>query len=54
MMGDGKATEMDVRDRRVVTIPAEEWEKFEHWIKAPAKKVAALRELAATRPTWQD
>lgn len=49
-----EAAEMDVLDRRVVTIPAEDWEKFEAWVNAPAKPVAALRELAATRPAWQD
>ena len=49
-----EAAEMEVLDRRVVTIPAEHWEKFEHWVNAPAKPVPALRELAATRPAWQD
>jgi uncharacterized protein (DUF1778 family) len=49
-----EAAEMDLLDRRIVTIPAEHWEKFERWVKAPAKPVAALRELAATRPAWQD
>ena len=49
-----EAAEMEVLDRRIVTIPAEQWEKFEHWANAPAKPVAALRELAATRPAWQD
>jgi uncharacterized protein (DUF1778 family) len=49
-----EAAEIDVLDRRVVTIPAEDWEKFELWVNAPAKPVAALRELAATRPAWQD
>ena len=49
-----EAAEMDVLDRRVLTIPAEHWEKFELWVNAPAKPVAALRELAAIRPAWQD
>jgi uncharacterized protein (DUF1778 family) len=44
-----EAAEMDVLDRRFVTIPAEDWGKFEPWVNAPAKPVAALRELAATR-----
>jgi uncharacterized protein (DUF1778 family) len=48
-----EAAEIDVLDRRVVTIPAEQWEKFEQWANTPAKKVPALRELAATRPAWQ-
>nr|WP_294505642.1 DUF1778 domain-containing protein [uncultured Rhodopila sp.] len=49
-----EAAEMDLADRRVVTIPAEDWEKFERWVHAPARPNAALRELAATRPVWQD
>ena len=49
-----EAAEMDVLDRRVVTIPVADWEKFEDWVKAPGKNVPALRKLAATRPAWQD
>jgi uncharacterized protein (DUF1778 family) len=37
-----------------VVIPAADWEKFEAWACAPAKDVAALRELAAATPAWQD
>jgi uncharacterized protein (DUF1778 family) len=49
-----EAAEMDILDRRIVTIPAEHWEKFERWAAAPAKPVEALRKLAAIRPAWQD
>jgi uncharacterized protein (DUF1778 family) len=49
-----EAPEMDILDRRVVTIPAEDWEKFERWVEAPAKPVATLRKMASTRPAWQD
>jgi uncharacterized protein (DUF1778 family) len=49
-----EAAELDLADRRVVVIPAEDWEKFESWVHAPARSNAALRELAATRPVWQD
>ena len=49
-----EAAEMDVLDRRVVTIPVADWEKFEDWVKAPGRDVPALRKLAATRPAWQD
>ena len=48
------AAEMDVLDYRIVTIPTADWEKFEAWVSAPAKDVPALRELAASRPAWQD
>ena len=49
-----EAAEMDVLEHRVVTIPAEDWEKFEAWVNTPAKDVPALRKLATTRPAWQD
>lgn len=49
-----EAAEMALLDQRQVRIPAAEWEKFESWARAPAKSVPELRELAATRPAWQD
>ncbi len=49
-----EAAEIELLDHRIVTIPAADWEKFEAWVQAPAKTVPALRDLAATRPAWQD
>lgn len=49
-----EAAEQDVLDHRLVTIPAEDWDKFERWVNAPAKEIPALRKLSATRPAWQD
>ena len=49
-----EAAEMDVLDHRLVTIPAGDWEKFEAWVEAPARDVPALRQLAASRPAWQE
>lgn len=49
-----EAAEADLLERRTVTIPAEDWEKFEAWVDAPARDVPALRKLAATRPAWRD
>ncbi len=49
-----EAAEMDVLEHRVVTIPAEDWDKFEAWVNTPAKDVPALRKLATSRPAWQD
>jgi uncharacterized protein (DUF1778 family) len=48
-----EAAEMDVLDRRIVTIAAKDWARFEAWANAPAKQVPALRKLAKTRPAWQ-
>ena len=49
-----EAAETDLLERRIVTIPAEQWEKVEAWVDAPAKEVPALRKLSATGPAWQD
>jgi uncharacterized protein (DUF1778 family) len=49
-----EAAEMEVVSYPAVTIPAADWEKFEAWANAPAKDVPALRDLAASRPAWQD
>lgn len=48
-----EAAEIDVIERRIFTIPANDWEAFEAWVDAPAKPVAALKKLAKTPPTWQ-
>ena len=45
---------MDLLEHRQVTIPAEDWEKFEAWVQTPAKDVPGLRKLAANRPAWQE
>ena len=49
-----EAAESDLLDRRVVTIPAGDWERFEAWAQAPAQDIPALRKLAATPPVWRD
>ena len=47
------AAEIDVLGRTVVTIPADDWEKFEAWAERPAEVIPALRDLFATKPTWE-
>ncbi len=49
-----EAAEMELLANPRITIPAADWEKFEAWAHAPAKSVPELRDLAATRPAWQD
>jgi len=49
-----EAAEVELTERRMVTIAAADWEKFEAWVDQPAKDVPALRDLAAHRPAWQD
>jgi uncharacterized protein (DUF1778 family) len=48
-----EAAEMDVLDRRIVTIPAKDWERFEAWAARPARAIPALEELARRPPTWR-
>lgn len=48
------AAEADSLERRVVAIPARDWERFEAWVDAPTKDVPALRSLATRKPVWQD
>ena len=48
-----EAAETDLLNRRIVTIPAKDWARFEAWASAPARDVPALRKLSKTRPVWQ-
>jgi uncharacterized protein (DUF1778 family) len=48
-----EAAETDVLNRSVVTIPAEDWEKFEAWINRPAETIPALVQLAKVVPPWK-
>jgi uncharacterized protein (DUF1778 family) len=47
------AVETDVMERRIVTIPAKEWERFEAWAAKPPREIARLKELAGRPPTWR-
>jgi uncharacterized protein (DUF1778 family) len=48
-----EAAEIDVLERRVVTIPAKHWEAFEAWAHRPPQKIAALEALARKPPKWK-
>lgn len=48
-----EAAEIDVLSQAVVTIPADDWEKFEAWVNQPGREVPQLRDLAAHRPAWR-
>jgi uncharacterized protein (DUF1778 family) len=47
------AAETDVLDRRIVTIAARDWKKFEAWADRPAQEIEGLTDLARRAPTWQ-
>ncbi len=51
-----EAAELQLMERRIVTIPAEHWDRIEAWAAAPARKAKALPRLAAlakAKPTWE-
>ena len=48
-----EAAELEVMERRIVTIPAKDWERFESWAKRPARDNPSLTELARRPPTWR-
>jgi uncharacterized protein (DUF1778 family) len=48
-----EAAEADVLERRIVTIPAKDWERFEAWAAKPGRAIAALQGLARKPPTWR-
>jgi len=48
-----EAAEMDMLERRLVTIAAKDWEAFEAWANRPPEKIATLEELAGTDPAWR-
>jgi uncharacterized protein (DUF1778 family) len=48
-----EAAETDVLERRIVTIPAKDWERFEAWASKPAREIAGLKDLAGKPPTWR-
>lgn len=48
-----EAAELDMMERRVVTIPSKDWERFERWAAAPAREIAELKVLVAKPPTWR-
>jgi uncharacterized protein (DUF1778 family) len=48
-----EAAEADLLDRRVVTIPAKDWDRFEAWAGAPAREIAGLKDLSSRPATWR-
>jgi uncharacterized protein (DUF1778 family) len=51
-----EAAELQLLERRVITIPAEHWDRIDAWAAAPARKAKALPRLAAlakAKPTWE-
>lgn len=49
-----EAAEAEVLARSVVTIPAEDWEAFEAWVRRPAAPSPALTRLMRRKPAWEE
>lgn len=47
------AAESEMLERRIVTIPASDWEAFEAWAERPPQDIPALKELARKDPAWR-
>jgi uncharacterized protein (DUF1778 family) len=47
------AAEVDLLERRIVTIPARDWEAFEAWANRPPEEIGGLKDLARKAPTWR-
>ncbi len=43
-----EAAEVEFLERRVIAIPASDWEAFEAWAHRPARKIAGLKKLLRT------
>jgi uncharacterized protein (DUF1778 family) len=49
-----EAAEAEVFERRVITIPAKDWEAFERWARRPAQEIPGLKALASTMAPWEE
>ena len=48
-----QAGEIARSERRLVTIPVKDWDRFKDWANKPAREVPGLKELSKRRPTWR-
>ncbi len=49
-----EAAELELLDRRLITIPVADWERFEAWAHRPPRDVPALRKLATDKLAWEE
>jgi len=51
-----EAAELQLMERRIITIPAKDWDRIEAWASAKPRKPKALPGLVAlakAKPTWE-
>jgi uncharacterized protein (DUF1778 family) len=49
-----EAAETDLFFAAAITIPPENWDRFEAFARAPARTLPGLSELARTEPAWRE
>ena len=49
-----EAAELEVLAQTAVRITPTDWERFEGWMRSPAKHVPGFAELATRKPIWED
>lgn len=48
-----EAAEEALMNRRVIEIPADQWDQIESMLTEPAKVIPAVQELSKYQPTWE-
>ena len=48
-----EGAEMELIERRIITIDVDQWEAFESRLSASAKTIPALQELFDRKPVWE-
>jgi len=48
-----EAAELDVLQRGAVTIPHDDWERFEAWLHRPAESNPSLEKTLNMKPVWE-
>jgi hypothetical protein len=48
------AAELEMMERRTITIPAENWPEFVKWMERPPERIQDLVDLFSRRPTWEN
>ena len=49
-----EAAEAEVFERRVITIPAKDWEAFERWARRPGREIPGLKALVSAKTPWEE
>jgi uncharacterized protein (DUF1778 family) len=47
------AAEIALLDRRIITIPAEDWAHLTAFLAHPPRDIPALRKLLSSKPVWE-